>query len=262
MNTNRPLTNADMRDPSLIAPWAIDEFDIFHKKVTHSSFPCYFGTVGVKKDEMRYGVINRDALHELPAKLNEFMQFAREHADVRHAYITFFEPEKEEHDFDHYQKRFWEIVNYLHQHDPLPWPAHVTEDTENPNWEFCFSGDDIFLFCGFPAYKQRNSRRFGKSMMILFQPKRVFIGIEGATPGGIQARKIIRPKLQAYDGDMEMHPDFNVIDETLAFRWKQYCASDDNSPATGRCPFSGAKQPPQKASAGSSMSAASADKPM
>ncbi len=237
MDTNRPLTNNDMRDPGQMPPWALGEFEIFQSKVTEAQFPCYFGTVGVKNDEIRYGVIGRDALHELPRKLHEFMQFARTREKVRHAYIVFFEPEENPGDFEHYRRRFWDIINYLHQHDPLPWPAHVPPDTSNPNWEFCFSGEGIFLFTGYPAYEHRNSRRFGKSMMILFQPKRVFNGIEGATPGGIRARQIIRPKLQAYDGGMEMHPDFNIIDETLAFRWKQYCASDDNTPATGTCPF-------------------------
>lgn len=171
---------------------------------------------------------------------------------VRHAYIVFFEPEDKLGDFKHYQQRFWDIINYLHQHDPLPWPAHVPQNTGTPDWEFCFSGEGIFLFTGFPAYEHRNSRRFGQSMMILFQPKRVFIGIEGATPGGIRARQNIRPKLQAYDGGMPMHPDFNVIDETLAFRWKQYCASDDNTPAVGTCPFHQMEAKPQHDAATSS----------
>jgi len=249
MDKNRPLTNDDMRDPGLLPSWALSEFEIFHRKLTQDKFPCHFGTVGVKKDEMRYGVINHDALHELPGKLHEFMQFARAHEDVRHAYIAFFEPEEKPGDFAHYHQRFWDIVNYLHQHDPLPWPAHVPQDTDNPGWEFCFSGEGIFLFTGFPAYEHRNSRRFGDSMMILFQPKRVFNGIEGATPGGVRARQIIRPKLQAYDDGMEMHPDFNVIDETLAFRWKQYCASDNNTPAVGSCPFHSVTKPRQHLSA-------------
>jgi FPC/CPF motif-containing protein YcgG len=237
VSQTRLLTNADMTNPNLLPAWALNEFEVFHGKVTQEAFPCYFGTMGVKKDEIRYGVIGHDELDRLPGLLHNFMEFARENEEVRHAFIVFFEPESQPHDFEYYQKRFWDIVNYLHAHDPLSWPAHIPQDTDDPHWEFCFSGEAIFLFTGLPAYERRNSRRFGKGIMILFQPKRVFNGIEGATPGGIRARQVIRPKLQAYDGGMAMHPDFNVIDDKLAFRWKQYCASDDNRPAVGDCPF-------------------------
>lgn len=236
MNHTLLLKKKDITESDHVPEWAKSEYRTFHKKITTDGFPCHFGTIAETKNELRYTYSPQDDLSKLPATLTKFMEFARTYPKIRHALIAFFEPESTESSFQYYQKKFWHILNFLHAHDKYTWPKGVPIDTNDPLWEFCFGGDSLFLFTGFPAYKQRNSRNFG-GLMILFQPKRVFNGLEGATPGGIRARELIRPRLQDYDGGMEMHPDFNVIDEKLAYRWKQYCASDDNSPAVGTCPF-------------------------
>jgi FPC/CPF motif-containing protein YcgG len=237
MVTSILLEKKDIIDSANVPEWVAEEYEIFTQKVTTNGFPCHFGTIAERRHELRYTYSNHNDWASLPSSLEAFMELARTHPKVRHAMIGFFEPEQQEHPFSYYRQRFWDVCNFLHQHDRKPWPNDIPSDTADPLWEFCFDGEPLFLFVGFPAYKQRNSRRFGKSMMILYQPKRVFNGLEGATPGGIEARKQIRPRLQKWDGGMEMHPDFNIIDEALAFRWKQYCASDDNTPAVGECPF-------------------------
>jgi uncharacterized protein len=231
------LAKEDFDGSRLIPSWVRDDYSAFSAKVTTRGFPCHFGTIAETKGELRYTYATRNDLSTLPATLGEFMDLSRAHPDARYAMIGFFEPEPIDRAFDYYQGKFWDICNFLHAHDTQPWPESIPADTSDPLWEFCFAGEPLFLFTGFPAYKQRQSRNFGRGLMILFQPKRVFNGLEGATPGGIRAREMIRPKLQAWDGGMEMHPDFNIIDEELAYRWKQYCASDDNSPTVGTCPF-------------------------
>lgn len=217
--------------------WVPSEYNAFRSQVVAEGFPCHFGTIAQNRGHLRYTYSNVGDWSTLPDSLAEFMELSRTNPQVRHALIGFFEPETGEKSFDYYQGRFWDVCNFLHENDTKPWPADVPSSTDDPLWEFCFDGEPLFLFSGFPAYKQRNSRRFGDGMMILYQPKRVFNGIEGATLGGIRAREFIRPRLQAWDGGMEMHPDFNILDEALAFRWKQYCASDNNTPAVGKCPF-------------------------
>lgn len=94
----------------------------------------------------------------------------------------------------------------------------------------------MLVFASTPAYRRRGSRNMGNSLVLLFQPRRVFDGIEGGTPAGTRAREIIRARMEAWDG-MEAHPDMGSYGDPSSHEWKQYFLPDDNAPVTGRCPF-------------------------
>ena len=232
------LEQADMLDPSRVPAWVTHEYRNFHEQVIAPGFPCHFGAMAEKNKELRYTCLKWNDLINLPATLEEFLHLSRSNPKARHNLTVFFEPEQDEKSFDFYQNRFWEVLNFLHKHDPKPWPQNVPRHPDDPLWEFCFDGEPFFLFTSSPAYKQRKSRNYGNCLMILFQPKRVFVGIESETSNGMKARHAIRSRLKVWDDGIELHPDMINPGEILTHRWKLYAFSDDDTPATGTCPFS------------------------
>jgi FPC/CPF motif-containing protein YcgG len=232
-----------MADPARVPDWLIREYRSFHETVIDEDFPCNFGLAAEKDHELRYTFVQGDDLAALPQTLEAFLQLSRSHPNVKHNLTVFFEPEPEARAFEYYRTRFWEVLNFLHAHDRAPWPPQIPTDKDDPLWEFCFGGDPIFMFAASPAYVQRRSRNYGNSFVMLFQPKRIFKGIESETPAGTKARRVIRARLKKWDRSEALHPDVNDYGEVLVHRWKQYVLSDDNTPARGGCPFAFRKEP-------------------
>jgi uncharacterized protein len=237
MNSSLLLEQADMSDPSRIPSWLMREYRSFHETVVDDDFPCNFGLAAEKDRELRYSFVEGNDFARLPQALEAFLQLSRSHPSVRHNLTVFFEPEAEAKPFEYYTQRFWQVLNYLHAHDRAPWPSQIPTDKDDPLWEFCFGGDPIFMFAASPAYVRRRSRNYGDSFVMLFQPKRIFKGIESESPTGTRARRVIRARLKKWDGNEALHPDVNDYGEVLTYRWKQYLLSDDGTPARGGCPF-------------------------
>lgn len=243
MNNSLLFEQVDMSNPLQIPNWLMREYGAFHQTVIKDNFPCNFGLAAEKDRELRYTFIQGDDFTSLPETLNAFLHLSRSHPNVRHNLTVFFEPETELKTFEYYKARFWQVLNFLHAQDHVPWPNDIPTDKDDPLWEFCFGGDPIFMFAACPAYIQRKSRNYGSSFIMLFQPKRIFKGIESETPAGTKVRRAIRARLKKWDSNESLHPDVTDYGEALTYRWKQYLLSDDNTPALGRCPFNFDKKP-------------------
>ena len=230
------LTWKDMNAETGLPDWLIREYNTVHTKVMNPEFPCYFGTNAERGGKLRYTYIERDSIDHLPSTLGEFLRLSRSHPRTRHALVLFAEPEPSEKSLDFYRDRFWALLQWLHGHDSEPWPDDVPKDPRHPGWEYCFAGEPMFVFSSTPAYQQRASRNLGKSLVLLFQPRRVFRGIEGGTPGGTASRAKIRAQMLKYDG-MPHHPDMGAYGDPSSFEWKQFFLPDDNALVSGRCPF-------------------------
>lgn len=230
------LTWKEIATVKNVPNWFIQEYEVFRSKVLDAEFPCYFGTNAERAGHLRYTYIEQGDMSHLPITLTEFMELSRSHPKTRHALVLFAEPESSDKPLDFYKDRFWDLLQWLHRNDPKPWPEDVPQDPEHPRWEYCFAGEPMFVFSSAPAYRQRASRNLGKSLVLLFQPRRVFRGIEGGTPGGTTARAKIRSKMLKYDG-MPFHPEMGAYGDPSSFEWKQYFLPDDNAPVSGKCPF-------------------------
>ncbi|WP_375412827.1 YqcI/YcgG family protein [uncultured Bradyrhizobium sp.] len=237
MSNSGLFEQAELSDPSRVPDWLMNEYRSFHRTVVDDDFPCSFGMAAEMNRELRYAFVENNDLTRLPETLNCFLRLSRSHPDVRHNLTVFFEPEAEPKTFEHYKNRFWQVLNFLHEHDSAPWPREIPTDKDDPLWEFCFGGDPIFMFAASPAYVQRRSRNYGNSFVMLFQPKRIFKGIESESAAGTKVRRVIRSRLKKWDGTASLHPDVIDYGEALIYRWKQYLLSDDSTPATGGCPF-------------------------
>ncbi|MFT3811995.1 MAG: YqcI/YcgG family protein [Acidovorax sp.] len=241
------MANENCLSPSevIISPevpaWAKSQYLTIKEKVTQQDFPCYFGMQGMKREEVRIGFGCHHNWNSLAVGLRSFIEFFEGSIGkgIKYNYIYIFEPLQDANakGFEFYEREFWRVLNWLHEKDSQPWPKDIPSDVRHEDWEFCFGGMPFFLFAGFPAYRRRISRKFGNSMVMLFQPKAVFEDIASGTKAGTHARKIIRDRLVKYEFPVPLHPGFTTIDEEMKVRWKQYIIPDDEVLKLGECPF-------------------------
>lgn len=230
------LTKEDFSTRTDLPKWLIDEYKTFHNIVTDKTFPCHFGMGGELKGELRYGYITQDDWSNLPKTLEGFLDLFQNPKHKRHGLFLFVEPFKVEGDLEQYRKQFWDILQYLHKVDPVEWPENAPRDPEHHMWDFRFHGEPIFVFANAPAYKQRKTRHLGNSMVLGFQPRKIFQGLEGTEKGGIMSRDKVRERVEAWD-ELPKHPDISHFGDPHHNEWKQFFIGDDVEPLTGKCPF-------------------------
>ena len=137
---------------------------------------------------------------------------------------------------DDYRKQFWDILQYLHEVDEVEWPVGSPRDPEHYLWDFHFHGEPIFAFSNAPAYKQRKTRDLGNSMVLGFQPRKIFEGLKGTEKGGIMSREKVRERVEEWD-QLPKHPDISHFGDPTHNEWKQFFIGDDSEPIVGKCPF-------------------------
>jgi uncharacterized protein len=233
------FTKEDMTNPDIVPQWVIEEYQHFHEVVTDKTFPCYFGMTGEKKGELRYSYISHDNWEHLPQTLREFNELfdiPEGQRLIRHGFFLFVEPEKEERDIPYYREYFWNILQFLHEKDDQPWPADYPKDPDHHLWAFSFAEEPYFVFGNTPAYKQRKTRDLGNSLVLGFQPRRIFDGLEGTSKGGIMSREKVRERVEKWDG-LPKHPNISHYGDPEHREWKQYFIGDDIEPIEGKCPF-------------------------
>ena len=98
--------------------------------------------------------------------------------------VIFFKPSENELQAEEYKKRFWNVVKFLNENDPEPWPPNVPEDPNHPEWEFCFGGEPIFLVCRAPFYSDRKSRFTSHGLEITMEPRGTLDDITADTKKG------------------------------------------------------------------------------
>lgn len=222
--------------------WGADTIDRFCRDLEdgHSPFPCTFAVSAFRQGHLRFAFIN-SAIDEttwelLPELLAQYVTTSREIARIT-SFVVFFRLDGLRRGLDWYEERLWTILQYLHRHDPRSWPADLSEDPEDPRWEFAFAGQPIFVVCNTPAHHQRRSR-WSTELTITFQPRSVFEGLEAETVRGQAARRTIRRRLSQYDAPLPPSPVLGGYGEPDNREWRQYFLGDTNEePATRRCPL-------------------------
>lgn len=230
------LTKEDFSTRADLPEWLLHEYQTFHNIVIDKTFPCYFGMSGELKGELRYGYITQDDWSNLPKIVEGFLDLFQDPKHKRHGLFVFVEPFKVEGDLSQYRKQFWDILQYLHEVDSVEWPKDAPLDPAHHLWDFRFQGEPIFVFGNAPAYKQRKTRHLGNSMIIGFQPRKIFQGLEGTEKGGIMSREKVRERVEVWD-QLPTHPDISHFGDPNHNEWKQFFIGDDIEPIKGKCPF-------------------------
>ncbi|KIV76790.1 hypothetical protein SZ39_0489 [Bacillus mycoides] len=160
----------------------------------------------------------------------------KERPIVRRGFFLFVEPECEEKSIEYYRDYFWKVLQYLHEQDNQLWPKQIPKNPDHHLWEFSFGGEPIFVFGNAPAYKQRKTRHLGNSLVIGFQPRTIFDGLEGDRPKGSYSRQMVRERVEKWD-QLPKHPNISHYGDPNHREWKQYFIGDDIEPIKGKCPF-------------------------
>ncbi len=151
------------------------------------------------------------------------------------SFVAFFRPGPADRPIGAYERDFWEVLQYLRDWDPAAWPREIPTDSEDPHWEFAFAGEPVFVVCNTPAHRLRRSRR-SSGMLMTFQPRWVFEGLEGDSPRGRRARDVIRERLLSYD-DVPPHAELGNYGAPGNREWAQYFLPDDAEAVPARCPL-------------------------
>lgn len=205
---------------------------------TESQFPCTFAVAGAKKKALRFAFVelldDQRSWEPLVSALGEYLDSSR--GSVREtSFVVFFRPEKRARPLLDYYRAFWSVLQFLHDRDPEPWPRDLPAAPADPWWEFAFRGIPMFVVCNNPAHQMRASR-YSSGMVLTFQPRWVFAGIEADTPRGMAARRVIRKRLRAFDA-IEPSPYLGDYGDADNREWRQYFLPDDNTSRMPQCPF-------------------------
>ncbi|WP_232686177.1 YqcI/YcgG family protein [Halobacterium zhouii] len=226
-----------------LSEWKAMRYRSFDRTMTEDDppFPCYFATDAHEDGHIRYLFAPSEATEAGKAavadSLETYLDSARDIADLT-SMAVFFEPPSGELGLETYRERFWDLLGYLHRHDPAPWPDEIPVDPGDPEWEFCYAGEPVFMVARAPCYERRRSRYTPHGLEITVQPRWVFDGLGGDTEEGQRARKIIRGRLAEYD-DVARHPDIGDYGAPGVHEWEQYVLPDDNEERRGGFPIDG-----------------------
>ena len=218
--------------------WLTPSYLNFRTQVTDSAYPCFFGTQAERNGEMFYSFVAGSDVEQLPSTMTTFLTQSAAHAAEKNNFALFFEPDPEPLTHDAYRAAFWRTLQYLHDHDPLPSGDPEALDPSLPAWEFTFSGTQMFVVGCTPSYRNRRSRNLGPGMVMLFQPRSVFVDLVTKRAIGPTSRGQVRRRLLAWDG-VPHHSALGVFGDEDNHEWKQYFLPDDDKPVAGVCPFVG-----------------------
>ncbi|EMA59420.1 hypothetical protein C470_11102 [Halorubrum distributum JCM 13561] len=212
-----------------------------------SPFPCYFGIEVEREGDLLYAACESTtdpaALLRLRDVLLEYLDTYDDHAD-RAPLAVFFKPPAGDRGEAHYHERLWHVLEFLHVHDPEPWPDDIPTDPDTPRWEFCFGGEALFPTSRAPFYDDRKSRYSPVGLEITFQPRAVFEGITADTEAGERAREAIRDRMGDYDGVCP-HADLGDWGTEGDREWKQYLFRVDDDASPDACPLSPTRDHPK-----------------
>jgi FPC/CPF motif-containing protein YcgG len=212
-------------------------------------FPCFFGAESVANGDPLYTAVpsmtDKDALLDLGRTVLAYLDTYRDHSD-RASLVTFFRPPAAPLSEAEYHRSLWHILQFLHVHDPKPWPTDIPTDPDDPYWEFSFGGEPMFPTCRAPFYDDRTSRYCPVGLEITFQPRALFetLGVTGDTDAGQHAREVIQDRLEDYDGVCP-HADLGDWGVDGDREWVQYMLSAEESAMPDDCPITVTREHPK-----------------
>ena len=235
MNASDPRTRDAVEtaiEAGRLGEWETRRYRAFDATMTdeESPFPCFFAVDAHEAGNLRYlfaPSAATDAGERTVAEgLAVYLDEAPDVASIT-SLAVFFEPPERELSVADYRDRFWDLLAGLRERDPEPWPDDVPTDPADPEWEFCFAGEPMFVVARAPCYDRRRSRYTPHGLELTVQPRWVFDGLGPDTKAGREARDRIRDRLAEYDA-VPPHPDIGDYGAPGVHEWEQYALPDAN----------------------------------
>jgi uncharacterized protein len=218
---------------------ALENFETKMKDKEHP-FPCIPATQGYTLNHLRYGFLGDprkdSSILELAQLLSAYTIHSKEYGHYTSLIVFFETPDdvKTTYSVEQFELTFWKHLSGLTEVDQVDWPSHIPTDPHNPLWEFCYHGEQYFMYCATPSHQNRNSRHFDVYMLAI-TPRWVLTEFGKSEDYAKKIRKQVRKRLELYDS-IGIHPDLNTYGNEDNFEWKQYFLHDDET-ALSKCPF-------------------------
>lgn len=214
--------------------WESVVFSEFESALTSETrpFPCVFGVTGFKANRLRFAFPDPLTPETLAPILRSYLTQARSIGPMT-SLVVFSSPDTVK-SIEYYRSKFWDLLDGLARIDDDEHPQDIPDDLDHPAWEFCFSGEPIFVVCNSPAHVLRQSRR-STGFMITFQPRWVFEGItDSNSPAILNSLSKLRNLLHNYDV-ISPSPTLGKYGEPENREYTQYFIDDTNTVPS--CPF-------------------------
>lgn len=203
-------------------------------------FPCIPATIGFSTNQLRYGFVGNpkhsDTIKEVAVLLSDYTISSKEYGKFTSLIIFYNTPTElfGKYNVERFEELFWEQLSSLNEFDEMDWPKRIPPDPHNPIWEFCFNGEQYFIYCATPSHRNRRSRHFDYFMLAI-TPRWVLQEFNKNVTFANNIKSQVRKRLENYDS-IGIHPDLNSYGLEDNFEWKQYFLRDDES-SLSKCPF-------------------------
>jgi FPC/CPF motif-containing protein YcgG len=216
--------------------WLVESYAVFRTNVDDDRYPCYFASEAERKGMLFYAFVNHGDIEHLPATLATFVDRCKNLRRDRNNLVVFFEPSTTPLTHEEYRTAFWDTLLFLQNKNPKPAKMSSDNDLSDPFWEFPFADNHFFVVGISPSHHRRRSRNLGPGMIIVFQPREIFLDYATGREICAEARTNIQQRVERWDG-VPPPPDLNVYGHAGNREWAQYFVSDEHESATGSCPL-------------------------
>lgn len=240
---NLLFSKSDLDSSSFTAhDWQLTAFHAFAEKLSNKDtpFPCIPATYGFSSNQLRYGFVSdprkNQAITELAGQLKEYGKNSRSYGPYTSLIILFETPKDliETHSVEDFEALYWGILENVSLLDESKWPQHIPVDPGHHLWEYCFEGEQYFMYCATPKHEHRQSRSF-PNLMFAITPRWVLDTFNAKPKRAEKTKEMIRQRLANYDS-VDIHPDLKGYGENDNFEWQQYFIRDDDT-SLSKCPF-------------------------
>lgn len=134
-----------------------------------------------------------------------------------------------------YEKTFIDALQYLIDHDSVPWVNGTPKQPEQEYWSMCFEGQQLFINVSHPNNVNRRSRNLCDAMVLVINPRERFDIVAGVHKKGYSVREKIRQNIDRYD--LISHSPLLGHYQAGGLEWPQYMLPDHNDAPPMKCPL-------------------------
>ncbi|MFM0176659.1 YqcI/YcgG family protein [Paraburkholderia sediminicola] len=204
---------------------------VYRYRLMDEDYPCFFGQAGERKEEVFYAFVDHGDDVSLAEIMRDFTTFVSNASYAKYSLIVFLEPDPGLLVHQDFVDRFWGLLGTL---TALDQKDSVHGDPNAVSWEFSFEGCEMFVVGASPTYQNRRSRNLGPGIVLLFQPRQLFVEPTTGKPISASARREVHKRMLTYNR-MPVHPDIGFYGDEANREWKQYVLPDDNTPVSSTC---------------------------
>jgi FPC/CPF motif-containing protein YcgG len=204
-------------------------------------FPCFFAPSALTNRTLYYSFIEQKELAQPYRALKDLQELVSLEMNPKSyaALVLFVDTGSHDMSLKGYEQCFWNLLQFIHDHDPEKWPEEIPKNPDDLGWKFCFAGVPLFINAHSSAYKERRTRWAPCDLMLIIQQ---FANIDHLAlhckdPKSISER--IRSYVQIYDGKPISCSFGHHFADPQVHNWKQFWLSEDDAEIDPRaiCPL-------------------------